>query len=288
MSIAEHGFLAGDVSRLRRGAHEFLRRHAARAWEHQHAGVRWDITLPPDVEGLPEHERFRAHARQEARRLAVAQLYDLDAEITARAAGLGAAIRQGRHEEAVALAGHPRVAATMGTGPPAAAGFLRWRDRGGIGYNLLGAPVLACHWGPAPGAGTWLAWWADGHAMAAGYAAQAQAAGLYISAGSVTRIFGPLWYDHQELLRPGPGTTRHDSSIPEPGPAAPDAGPSGAEPGTPGLVLMYTTLATWQLLTCPAAVNLCQQPVPAAGHAADRAAGLRTGPVTIATAARIP
>jgi hypothetical protein len=254
--MSDHGLAAAELSRLRRGAHEFLRRHAAHAWEHQHDGARWDITLPPDVAGLPEHERFRAHARQEARRLAVAQLYDLDAQITARAAGLGAAIRQERHEEAIALAGHPRVAATMGIDPPAASGFLRWRDRGGIGYNGLGAP--------------------------------ARAAGLYLSAGSVTRIFGPLWYDHQELLRPGAARTRHASSIPEPGPPACGAGPSGAEAGTPGLVLLYTTLATWQLLTCPAAVNLSQQPVPAAERAADRAAGLRTGPVTVAAAARIP
>ena len=286
--MGDHGFLAAELSRLRRGAHEFLRRYAVRAWEHQHDGVRWDITLPPDVAGLPEHERFRAHARQEARRLAVAQLYDLDAGITARAAGLGAAIGQGRHEEAVALAGHPRVAATMGIDPPAASGFARWRDPGGIGYNPLGAPVVACHWGPALGGGTWLAWWADGHAMAAGYAAQAQAAGLYISAGSVTRIFGPLWYDHQELLRPRAGSTRLGASNAEPGPAVADAGSSSAEAGTPGLVLLYTTLATWRLLTSPNAVYLSQQPVPAAELAADRAAGLRPGPVTIATAAISP
>ena len=286
--MSDHGLVAAEVSRLRRGAHEFLRRHAARAWEHQHDGVRWDITLPPDVTSLPEHERFRAHARQEARRLAVAQLYDLDAGITTRAAGHGAAIRQGRHAGAVALAGHPRVAATMGIDPPAASGFLRWRDPGGIGYNPLGAPVLACHWGPAPGGGTWLAWWADGEAMAAGYAAQAQAAGLYVSAGSVTGIFGPLWYDHQELLRPGAASARHNSTIPQPGPAIADAGPSSAEAGTPGLVLLYATLATWQLLACPAAVSLSPQPVPAAEHAADRAAGLRTGPVTVATAPRTP
>ena len=286
MSVGDHGLVAAEVSRLRRGAHEFLRRHAARAWEHQHDGVRWDITLPPDLAALPVRERFRAHARQEARRLSIARLYDLDAQITARAAGLGAAIRQGRHAEAVALAGHPHVAATMGIDPPAASGFLRWRDPGGIGYNPLGAPVLACHWGPAPGGGTWLAWWADGQAVAAGYAAQAQAAGLYISAGSVTRIFGPLWYDHQELLRPGAGSTRHGSGIPQPRPAVPDTGPLGGEGGTPGLVLLYTTLATWQLLACPAAVGLSPQPVPAAELAADRAADLRTGPVTVATAAR--
>jgi len=247
VSMGDHDFLAWDLSRLRRGAHEFLRRYAARAWDHQHDGVRWDITLPPDVAGLPAHERFRVHARQEARRLAGAQLYDLDAEVTGRAASLGAAIRQGRHEEAVTLAGHPRVAATSGIDAPAASGFLRWREPGGIGYNLSGAPVVACHWGAVPGGGSWLAWWADGHVMAAGYAAEAQAAGQYISAGSVTRIFGPLWYDHQELLRPRAGSTRHDTSIPEPGPAVADAGPSSAEAGTPGLVLLYTTLATWRL-----------------------------------------
>ena len=169
--------------------------------------------------------------------------------------------------------------------PPAPAGFLRWRDPGGIGYSPLGAPVVACHWGPALGAGTWLAWWADGHAMAAGYAAQARAAGQHLPESSVTQIFGPLWYDHQELLRPAAGSTRHHDGIP--GPAAANAGADGREAGTPGLVLLYTTLATWQLLACPA-VDLSQQPVPAAGHAADRAAGLRTGPVTIVTAARIP
>ena len=233
--MGDHGLMAAEVSRLRRGAHEFLRRHAARAWEHQHDGVRWDITLPPDVAALPEHERFRAHARQEARRLAVAQLYDLDAEITARAAGHGAAIRQGRHEEAVALAGHPRVAATMGIDPPAASGFLRWRDPGGIGYHPLGAPVLACHWGPAPGGGTWLAWWADGQAVAAGYAAQAQAAGLYISAGSVTRIFGPLWYDHQELLRPGAASTRTTAASPNPGQRSPMPARPAPRPARPAL-----------------------------------------------------
>jgi len=74
------------------------------------------------------------------------------------------------------------------------------------------------------------------------------------------------------------------AASPEPGPAGCGAGLSVAEVGTPGLVLLYTTLATWQLLTCPAAVNLSLQPVPAA----DRAAGLRTGPVTVAAAARIP
>lgn len=280
--MGDREFSADDLPRLRRGAYEFLRRHAALAWEHQYHGDRWEITLPPDVAALPGHQRFRVQARQEASRLAGAQLYDLDPEISGRAVCLGAAIRRGRHEEAVAVAGHRGVAATLGIQPPAASGFVRWRD--GIGYNGLGAPVVACHWGPATG-GRWLAWWADSHAMAAGYAAQAKAAGQYLSPGSLTAIFGPLWYDHQELLCPGSGGTRRDGSIPEP---AADAGLSSAEAGTPGLALLYTTLATWWLLTCPDGVHLSQQPVPAAEQAADRAAGLQLGPVTVATAARNP
>jgi hypothetical protein len=265
-----------------------LRRNAAHAWAHENEFGRWDITLPPDVAVLPGHKRYREHARQEARRLAMAQLYDLDAEITERAVHLGAAIYHGRHEEAAALAGSPRVAATLGIRPPAASGFLRWRD--GIGYNGLGAPVVACHWGPALGGRWhWLAWWADSDAMAAAYAAEARAAGQHIEAGFgfVRQIFGPLWYDHQELLCTRANGIRNDAGIPEPGPPAADAGLSGTEAGTPGLVLLYTTLATWCLLTSPDAVHLSQQPVPAAEQAADRAAGLQVRPVTVATAAQI-
>jgi hypothetical protein len=282
--MGSHDLSARDLPRLRRGAHKFLRGLAAHAWEHRNEFGRWEITLPPDVAVLPEHQRFRVHARQEARRLVRAQLYDLDAEITGRAVCLGAAIREGRHEEAVALAGHPRVAVTLGIEPPAPSGFVRWRD--GIGCNGLGAPVVACHWGPAVGGGRWLAWWADSHAMAAGWAAEAAAASQHVDAGLVARLFGPLWYDHQELLRPRRAGTR-DGGIPDPE-TIPDASAPGGEAGTPGLALLYSTLATWWLLTCPGdGVLLSQQPVPAAEQAADRAAGLHTGPVTIAAAAGI-
>ncbi len=208
--MGDYDFLAGDLSRLRQGAHEFLRRYAARAWDHEHDGVRWDITLPPDVAGLPRMSGSGCTPGKRPAGSRGAQLYDVDAEVTGRAAGLGAAIRRGRHEEAATLADYPRVAATSGIDAPAASGFLRWQDPGGIGC------------------------------------------------------------------------------IPEPGPVVADAGPSSAEAGTPGLALLYTTLAAWRLLSCPNAVYISQQPVPAAQHAADRAAGLRTGPVTVATAARIP
>src|ERR1035441_6760803 len=102
-----------DLPRLRRGAYQFLRRYAALAWQFQHDGNRWEITLPPEVAALPGQKRYTAHARQEARRLARAQLYDLDSGTTRLAAGLGAALWQGRPEEAVALAGHPGDAATL-------------------------------------------------------------------------------------------------------------------------------------------------------------------------------
>ena len=119
------------------------------------------------------------------------------------------------------------------------------------------------------------------------YAAQAHAAGQNTDAGFVTQIFGPLWYDHQELLFPRASGTRPSGSTPEPSPDAAGSGASGKEADSPGLVLLYTTLATWWLLTCPDAVHLSQQPVPAADQAADRAAGLPSRPVTVATAARI-
>ncbi|MGH3156270.1 MAG: hypothetical protein ACRDNF_06815 [Streptosporangiaceae bacterium] len=276
-----------DLLRLRRGAHEFLRRHAARAWAHENEHGRWEITLPPDVAALPRHKRFKKHARQEARRLATAQLFDLDAKITARAVRLGATIGQEQHGDASALTGHDHRSAVLpGIQPPAVSGFLRWQD--GIGYNGLGAPVLACHWGPALGeSARWLAWWADGDAMTTAYTAQAQAAGQRIDAGSMTQIFGPLWYDHQIMqLRPHASSIRFASGNPAPELLTRAAGESAAEAGTPGRVLLATTLATWRLLTRPdAGVHLSQQPMPADEQDADRAAGLPTRSVIVATAA---
>jgi hypothetical protein len=203
------------------------------------------------------------------------------AAISGRAADLAAAIGLEQPQQDAAMAGHPHVAVTMGTQPQAASGFVRWRDA--IGCNALGAPVIACHWGPAPG-GQWLAWWADGRAMAAAWAAEARADGQHVDTSSVPQIFGQLWYDHQDLLRPRDADTR-DGSTPGPEPAA-GARPSGTGAGTPGLVLLRTTLATWWLLTGPGAgVQLSQQPVPAAERKADRAAGLHSGTVTVAAAA---
>ena len=78
-----------DLPRLRRSAYQFLRRHAATAWEFWAGDDGWDIDMPPEVEALPERKRFRAHARQEASRLAGAQLYDVGAAVTERARAVG-------------------------------------------------------------------------------------------------------------------------------------------------------------------------------------------------------
>jgi hypothetical protein len=265
-----------DLPRLRRGAYEFLRRYAARAWEFRRGDDRWGIDLPPEVEALPEHKRFRVHARQEARRLADAQLYDVCAEITERAALLGAAIRERRHEEAVALAGRANVVETLGIQAPAASGFLRWRDPNGIGYNTRGVPLVACHWGPVAGQGRWLVWWSDNYAMVKLYAADTQAhdeqAWRHMSVG-VLPTFGPLWYDQQQLLRPYSGSPPEDVLA--------DGYVDASD-----TALIYTTLAMWWLLTTPdTAIRLIQQPESAAEQAADRAAGLRPRPITVVTAA---
>ncbi len=66
--MGSHDLSTRDLPRLRRGAHKFLRGLAAHAWEHQNEFGRWEITLPPDVAVLPEHQRFRVHAKQEAPR----------------------------------------------------------------------------------------------------------------------------------------------------------------------------------------------------------------------------
>lgn len=263
---------------LRRSAYKFLRRYAAAAWEHGQGDDRWRIRVPPEVEALPERRRFRVHARQEAGRLAGAQLFDVCGEVAGRAAQLGAAIREGRHGEAVALAGIPNVVETLGSQAPAESGFLRWRDRNGIGYNARGAPILACHWGPAAGDGRWIVWWSDNYVMTKLYAADAKAddeqAWRHMSVGLLPTL-GPLWYDEQQLLRP-----LRDS--PAESAPADDADPSGT-------ALIYTTLATWSLLTTlDTAVRLTQVPASEIEQAADRAAGLRPHFITVAADSSSP
>lgn len=49
--MGDHGLPACALPHLRRGAHDFVRRVAAHAWEHENEFGRWEITLPPDVAG---------------------------------------------------------------------------------------------------------------------------------------------------------------------------------------------------------------------------------------------
>ena len=128
-----------------------MRGPARPAWQFQAEDGELQITLPPDIAALPERERYQVHARREASRLARARLYDLDPDSTEAAVRSGAAIFEELHKEAVAWAGDPLVVATLGIQAPAASGFVRWQ--GGIGCNDLGAAVVVCHWGPAPGGG---------------------------------------------------------------------------------------------------------------------------------------
>lgn len=275
-----------EVSRLRRGAHAFLRRYAAPAWEQQDG---WEIFVPPEIDRLPERRRWRTHARQETRRLADAELYDVCPHLTERAVLLGAAIREDRHEEAAALAGHRNVVETLGIQAPATSGFLRWRDPYGISCNVRGAPIIACHWGPATGAGRWVVWWSDNYAMAKGYAAEAAGhgrgeQGVRLGVG-VLSLFGALWYDDQELLYP----LDDETPAPDPAPADPTGDDPGGDTDPARNAQIYTTLATWWLLTTPdTAIDLTRQPLPAAEQAADRAAGLRSRPVTLASAVMAP
>jgi|SRR5437868_5834444 len=267
--------------RLRRGAYEFLRRYAAKSWEHEHEGERWEIVLPPEVERLPERKRYRTHARQEAQRLKDAVLYDLDPLATRRAVQLGAAIREQRHHDVTARAGRPDVVDTLDIQPPTAAGFLRWRDPDGISYNSRGVPIVACHWGPVADQGIWIVWWADSRTVIKSYGHEIKGtwAESVLSTGMALPFFGPLWYSDQQLIWP-----HRDSALEK---TAPEM---RAEPVTVDdevIALTYTTLATWSLLADPpTGIRLQQHPPSAAEWTADRNAGLPTHPITVATTAR--
>jgi hypothetical protein len=276
--MSDHDPAVSDLCRLRRGAHEFLLGTAPLAWAYKDEGGRmWELALPPDIAMLPVPRRFRVHARQEARRVARARLYNLDPGAARLAARRGAALRPEGREDDGPAAGPRAVTAPWIIRPPAASGFVRWQHE--IGHNPLGAPVVACHWGPGgPPGSTWLAWWADSNAMATAYEAQARADGYLASFSLLAGTIGPLWYDHHELIRPVPAETADADDRPGPGAAS----PPGA--GTSGLDLLRATIATWHLLDCPEDVRLTLQPPPADAKAADRAAGLAAGPVTLATA----
>lgn len=161
------------VPALRRGAYTFMRRHAATAWEFQQGPDGWEVFMPPEVQELPAPKRFRTHARQEAQRLADARFFALCPSSSAHAVEMGARCRQ----TAADLHGSDDVIDTFSIQPPTRHGFVWWQDPNGVGYGGNGAPILACHWGPYRGGGSWLAWWSDNYAVTKGYKAEAHAEG---------------------------------------------------------------------------------------------------------------
>ncbi|SEG26427.1 hypothetical protein SAMN04489712_104134 [Thermomonospora echinospora] len=276
-----------QVRAWRRAAYTYLRRYAAIGWTMRLGEDGWNLTTPPALNDLPPSKRLRKHARQEAERLSLAHQYLLCPLTTATAVAAGAHLREDRHTHAQTQAGRPNVVDTAGITPPTPFGFVCWQDPCGIGYNLGGAPILACHWGRLPRQeGTWLAWWADGratlHAIKTTDPAARQDKPWARAASTVgwwTHI-GPLYYDYQQLLRPhdlskAPGKTRHDK--------ADQTDPSSEEGiAAPDVALIYTTVATWQLLNDSATVHLTEYPPSPAEATADLTAGLTPRPLTLA------
>jgi hypothetical protein len=264
---------------LRRGAFQFLTRYGVAAWETTFAGMSWQIRLPPDVEALPVHRRYRAHVRQEARRLAAARLYEVCPRSTQQVLELAQGWHRGAHPGAVSAWGRGGVVETLGIEPPSPSGFVRWGA--GIGRNEWGVPYLACHWGTAARGARWLVWWSDSHTLARIYAARTPAhltGARHVLDTGFVKTFGSLWYDRQQLLTPVTGQP------PDPRLAAGEApahSPDGEGAATSDAELIYTTLATWWLLNLPGS-DLClthEQPAPPE-RAADLLAGLTPGPIT--------
>jgi hypothetical protein len=276
---------AQEVPRLRRCCHTFFSKYAAVAWTQQYGGQRWDLALPPDIQALPEDERAKAHARHEAQRLADAHLYALSPEVSHATVFLGAMIQRNARELAVSTGGRPNHVAPLAGEPPSSTGFLHWQDLGGVAYDDKGAPVTACHWGPADG-GHWVAWWSDGATLTDIHAAEALDAGIIRPEDKSTfidllSILGPLWYSDQQLLCRCPESARSPEPEPVVGRDRPDAhGPIGRVPIT------YITMAAWALLSDPPEwLTITHNPPLGDEAAADIDAGIRPRPVTVATTA---
>jgi hypothetical protein len=264
-----------SISKLRRSAHQFLTRYAVLAWETEFAGTSWQIRLPSDVESLPAHQRHRTHARQEARRLATAPMYDLCTHSTRQALALAQGPGDGPYQSAVSATGSDDIVGTLAIEPPSPTGFVRWRAE--IGHNTFGVPYAACHWGPAASGALWLVWWSDSHTLAKIYTAHARRhigdVGQTIQTGFVD-IFGPLFYDRQQQLTPSPHHTQDH-------PPAPSPATDSVSGGTSDTELIHATLATWWLLKFPAASQRStQHKPPPAERTADRRAGLTPTPIT--------
>lgn len=257
---------------LRRATHRFLVRHATTLWTRvQQSGGQLDV-VPPTVAALPARQQPKALAADEAARFTHAHLYGLDEAATTAAVTLGAAMVD-YTPNGVAPGTH-RAWTPVAT-PPARTGLLRWAS--GIGYDSVGIPLIACHWGPIP-QGTWLAWWPDHRLTVCNDITQfgitRQKAKLLL------QEFGPLGYPEVATT-----ITLQPDANPDTAPNAhPDTNtPAELQEDAYLLALTSTVLASWALLTTPGAAHLIKRHPTAAQAARDRRAGLQPRPATLAT-----
>lgn len=251
---------------LRRATHRVLVRHAARLWTDEQRRSGRCTMAPPRIAALPAQQQPRALAADEAARFKRAHLYGLDEAATTAAVALGADMVDFTTTE---TGGHR--AWTPVADPPAPTGLLLWAS--GIGYNSLGVPLIACHWGTLP-QGTWLAWWPDNRVAVANDIALLGV--TRHQAQLVLREFGPLACpDLATILTPRP------DAQPD---AQPDIGlPDELQADRHLLALTSTVLASWALLATPGAAHLITRQPTAAQAANDRRAGLKPRAATLAT-----
>ncbi|MFI0411832.1 hypothetical protein [Actinomadura sp. 3N508] len=256
------------LHRTRRATHRSMKLHGEALWaEEQRFSGRFNA--PANIDALPANRRPAAMAATQATHLADAHLYGLDEAATTTAVALGARMVEFTSSDAgpdVQRAWSPVAA------PPATSGLLRWAS--GIGYDTLGVPLIAAHWGPTP-EGTWLAFWADNRVAVRND--MTQDGRTRSQAQLVLQEFGPL-------ATTGIATAlipRPDARPPTQPPAVPRAEPSPA-PIDPLLALTATVVASWALLTTPGAARLITRGPGGAGAARDRRAGLTPRPAILA------
>ncbi|MUN35391.1 hypothetical protein [Actinomadura litoris] len=252
--------------RLRRATHHFIVRYGEAHWaEEQRFSGR--LTAPPTITALPARRRPKALAADEARRVADAHLYGLDEVAATTAVTLGA-----RMVEFTSSDADPDVdrAWSPVARPPAESGLLWWA--GGIGYDNLGVPLVAAHWGPMA-EGTWLAFWADNRAVVQNE--MAQHGWTRSQAHLVLQEFGPL-----ATTGIAAGLSPRLDAKPPPDPGARQPPPPTDSP----LALTATVAASWALLTTPGAARLITREPDPDEAVRDRRAGLTPRPATLAAA----
>lgn len=261
---------------LRRATHGFLVRHAATLWTQEQRLSGRCTMAPPHTAALPAQQQPHALAADEAARLKRAHLYGLDEAATTAAVALGADMVDYTTTE-TDPDGHR--AWTPVAAPPTELGLLRWAS--GIGYNSLGVPLIACHWGPLP-QGTWLAWWPDNR-----FAVANDIALLGVTrhqAQLVLREFGPLACpDLATILTPRPDAQPDTAPDKTPGSAPATGLPDELQADRHLLALISTVLASWALLATPGAAHLITRHPTAVQAANDRRAGLKPRAATLAT-----